>query len=69
VTGPASIVDQVAESEANVAIDATGLDIDQDVELIPVDNVGDRLTPVDVEPTTAHVTIAVSSRPNRGRCR
>ena len=37
----------------------TGLDIDQDVELIPVDNVGDRLTPVDVEPPTAHVTIAV----------
>jgi len=59
VTGPASIVDQVASVQANVAIDATGLDIDQDVELIPVDNVGDRLTPVDVEPTTAHVTIAV----------
>ena len=59
VTGPASIVDQVAGVQANVAIDATGLDIDQDVELIPVDNVGDRLTPVDVEPTTAHVTIAV----------
>jgi YbbR domain-containing protein len=45
--------------EANVAIDASGLDVDQDVELIPVDNVGDRLTPVDVDPTTAHVTIAV----------
>jgi diadenylate cyclase len=59
VTGPASIVDQVARVEANVAIDASGLDVDQDVELIPVDNVGDRLTPVDVDPTTAHVTIAV----------
>ena len=29
VTGPASIVDQVAAVQANVAIDATGLDIDR----------------------------------------
>jgi YbbR domain-containing protein len=59
VTGPARSSTRWRQSRANVAIDATGLDIDQDVELIPVDNVGDRLTPVDVEPTTAHVTIAV----------
>jgi YbbR domain-containing protein len=59
VTGPASIVDQVAQVEANVTIDATGLDVDQEVDLVPVDSVGDRLTPVDVEPPTAHVKIAV----------
>jgi YbbR domain-containing protein len=59
VTGPASIVDQVVRVEANVTIDASGLDVDQDVELIPVDAVGDRLTPVDVEPPTAHVKIPV----------
>jgi YbbR domain-containing protein len=59
VRGPASVVDRVAEVQANVQIEATGLDIDRDVELIPVDAVGDRLTPVDVEPPTAHVTIAV----------
>jgi YbbR domain-containing protein len=59
VTGPASIVDRVARVEANVVIESSGLDINDDVELIPVDAVGDRLTPVDVEPTTAHVEIAV----------
>jgi YbbR domain-containing protein len=59
VIGPASVVDQVARVEANVAIEPSGLDIDRDVDLIPVDAVGDRLTPVDVDPTTAHVTIAV----------
>jgi YbbR domain-containing protein len=59
VTGPASVVDQVARVEANVLIEPSGLDIDDDVELIPVDAVGDRLTPVDVDPTTAHVAIAV----------
>ena len=59
VTGPESIVDQVVRVEANVIIESTGLDIDQDIELVPVDSVGDRLTPVDVEPPTAHVTIAV----------
>jgi YbbR domain-containing protein len=59
VIGPASVVDQVARVEANVAIEPSGLDIDRNVELIPVDAVGDRLTPVDVDPTTAHVTIAV----------
>jgi YbbR domain-containing protein len=58
VTGPESIVDQVVRVEANVIIESTGLDIDQQVDLVPVDAVGDRLTPVDVEPPTAHVTIA-----------
>lgn len=59
VQGPASVVDRVVEVQANVLIEPTGLDVDRDVELIPVDALGDRLTPVDVEPPTAHVTIAV----------
>ena len=59
VIGPASIVDQVVRVEAHVTIEPNGLDIDDDVELIPVDAVGDRLTPVDVDPPTAHVQIAV----------
>ncbi|MFL5775760.1 MAG: YbbR-like domain-containing protein [Chloroflexota bacterium] len=59
VTGPASVVDQVVRVEAHVTIEPNGLDIDDDVDLIPVDAVGDRLTPVDVDPTTAHVQIAV----------
>jgi YbbR domain-containing protein len=59
VTGPSSIVDQVVRVEAHVNIEPNGLDVDQDVDLVPVDAVGDRLTPVDVEPPTAHVQIAV----------
>jgi YbbR domain-containing protein len=61
VRGPASVVDRVARVEANVLIEPNGLDIDRDVELIPVDEVGDRLTPIDVNPPTAHVFIAVFS--------
>jgi YbbR domain-containing protein len=61
VRGLASVVDRVAEVQANVVIEPSGLDIDRDVELIPVDALGDRLTPVDVSPTTAHIQIAVFS--------
>ena len=53
------MVDLVTEVQANVTIEPSGLDVDRDVELIPVDAVGNRLTPVDVDPTTAHVPIAV----------
>jgi YbbR domain-containing protein len=59
ITGLASVVDLVTEVQANVTIEPSGLDVDRDVELIPVDAVGNRLTPVDVEPPTAHVRIAV----------
>jgi YbbR domain-containing protein len=61
VRGPESVVDRVVEVQANVVIEPNGLDVDRDVELIPVDEVGDRLTPIDVNPPTAHVTIAVFS--------
>jgi YbbR domain-containing protein len=61
VRGPASVVDRIVEVQANVVIEPNGLDVDRDVELIPVDALGDRLTPVDVNPATAHVTIAVFS--------
>lgn len=59
VTGLASVVDLVTEVQANVTIEPSGLDVDRQVELIPVDAVGNRLTPVDVEPPTAHVRISV----------
>jgi YbbR domain-containing protein len=61
VRGPASVVDRVTEVQATVVIEPSGLDVDRDVDLIPVDALGDRVTPVDVEPTTAHVHIAVFS--------
>jgi YbbR domain-containing protein len=61
VRGPGSVVDRVTEVQANVIIEPNGLDVDREVELVPVDALGDRLTPVDVNPPTAQVTIAVFS--------
>jgi YbbR domain-containing protein len=59
VRGPASVVDRVVEVRAEVVIEPNGLDINSNVDLIPVDALGNRLTPVDVNPATAHVQIAV----------
>jgi YbbR domain-containing protein len=59
VAGPASIVRRVAAAEARLRIDASGLDIDRDVELVPVDDLGEVLAPVDVTPATVRVRIAV----------
>lgn len=59
VRGPASVVDRVVEVRADVVIETSGLDVNRDVDLIPVDALGDRLTPVDVNPPTARVRIAV----------
>jgi YbbR domain-containing protein len=61
VRGPASVVDRVKEVRADVVIEPSGLDVDREVDLIPVDEIGDRVTPVKVEPATAHVRIAVFS--------
>jgi YbbR domain-containing protein len=63
VRGPASIVDRVTSVRADVAIEPSGLNIDSDVDLIPIDDVGNRVTPVKVDPPTAHVHIDVISEP------
>lgn len=59
VSGPSSVIDQVVAARADVAIQPGGIDIDQDVRLLPVDQLGDAVSPVDVEPATARVTIPV----------
>ncbi|MCI0347081.1 MAG: hypothetical protein L0221_16835, partial [Chloroflexi bacterium] len=59
VRGPESIVQRVARAEARVRIDPTGLDVNQEVELIPVDASGAEVSPVDLEPATVRVRIAV----------
>ena len=59
VKGPASEVRRVDRAEARMQIDPSGIDFDRDVELIPVDALGNELAPVDVEPTTVRVRIAV----------
>ena len=61
IRGPASVIERVIEVRADIVIEPNGLDIDREVELIPVDAVGDRVTPVDVEPATAHIRIEIFS--------
>jgi YbbR domain-containing protein len=59
VFGPSSIVSKVDRVRADIVIQPSGLDVDQEVILRPVDSLGDVLSPVEVEPRTAHVTIPV----------
>lgn len=64
VTGPQTIVDMVREVQAPVAIDASGIDVNQLVTLVPVDEGGQALgaaARVEVEPTQARVRVAVFS--------
>ena len=63
VRGPKTIVDQVVAARADVVIQPSGIDVDEDVALIPVDAVGNARSPADVSPTTARITIRVFSEP------
>ena len=47
---------QVESVRADVAIQAGGIDVDQEVRLVPVDKLGNALSPVEVTPATARVT-------------
>lgn len=59
VSGPESVVRRVVAARADVVIEPNALDVDRDVELIPVDILGDALAPADVDPTSARIRIAV----------
>ena len=61
VSGPESVILRVDAARADVLIQPAGLDIDQDVELVPVDKLGNALRSLDVTPPTARVVIAVFS--------
>ncbi len=61
VSGPRSIVRQVVAVRADVQIQPSGIDVDQDIQLVPIDSLGDAVRSVDVRPTTARVTIPVFS--------
>jgi YbbR domain-containing protein len=61
VIGPASALERVIAARASVIFQTSGIDVDQDVELVAVDGVGDAVGQVNVEPSTAHVTIQVFS--------
>lgn len=61
VSGPASVIERVVSARASVIIQPSGIDVDQDVNLVPVDEFGDVVGQVVVEPRTTHVTIPVFS--------
>jgi len=61
VSGPASVVGRVVRTVARVTIEPSGLDVDREVRLVPVDALGDVVSPVDVNPETVQVKIRVGN--------
>ena len=59
VSGPASAVERVASARASVIIQPSGISVDQDVTLIPVDLAGNAVSPVNLEPSSARIKIPV----------
>ena len=60
VRGASSRVDTVSAVVARVTIDASALNVDRDIELIPVDGNANQVTNVEIEPERARVRIAVA---------
>jgi YbbR domain-containing protein len=61
VTGAAALIAQVDAVRADVTIQSTGIDVDEDAQLVPIDKLGNALSPLDVNPPTARVVIPVFS--------
>lgn len=59
VTGPSTKVRQVIGARLRVTFDASGIDVDREVEPEPMDAAGEVVIGVDVDPQTVHVTIPV----------
>ena len=59
VRGAESDVARVSAVRATVTIDASALNVDRDFVLTPVDELGDPVRGVEVEPPTVHVTMEV----------
>jgi YbbR domain-containing protein len=59
VRGAASDIARVSAVRAIVPIDSSGIDIDRDFPLAPVDELGERVRGVDVEPSSVRVTMVV----------
>jgi YbbR domain-containing protein len=61
IVGPASVLERVTGARASVVIQTSGIDVDEDVELIAVDSIGDAVSQVKVEPSTAHIRVEIFS--------
>jgi YbbR domain-containing protein len=60
IRGPASVVARVDRVIGSITIDPAGIDIDRQVELVPVDSVGVAVQQVEVEPSTVRIRVAVT---------
>ena len=61
VSGPESVVALIVAVEARVRIQSSGIDVDQIVDLVPVDGRDEVLTPVEMNPSSVRVRIPVGS--------
>ncbi len=61
ITGAASIVERVAEVQARISVEASGIDVNRLVDLLPVDLAGELVAPVDVEPVSTRVRLPIFS--------
>ncbi|TAK02916.1 MAG: hypothetical protein EPO36_00525 [Chloroflexota bacterium] len=61
VTGAASIVDKVAEVQARISVETSGIDFNRLVDLLPVDLAGEPVLQVDVEPASTRVRLPIFS--------
>ncbi|MGI8703739.1 MAG: CdaR family protein, partial [Candidatus Limnocylindrales bacterium] len=59
VRGASSLVARVREARAQVSLDPNGINVDADVNLIPVDERGEVVAPVDIEPQIVHVRVEI----------
>jgi YbbR domain-containing protein len=62
VKGAASLVGQVSAAVARVSVDASGINVDSDVDLVAVDDRNDIVAPVNIDPTRVHVKIQVAEQ-------
>lgn len=61
VVGPQSAVAKVAYAQAQVRIDASGLDFNDDADLVAVDSSGVKVDRVQLTPASVHVQIQIGS--------
>ncbi len=57
VTGPSTVVSQVVAARVNVSLDRGNLNVDSEIDALPINDAGDVVTGVTLEPRTVHVTI------------
>ena len=62
VTGASSLLARVSSARAEVRVDNSGLDINEDAPLVPVDSSGNLVENVQLDPPSIHVRVLVGSQ-------